>query len=93
MKTLNIDVTKIDKTAIHEGKKGKYLALTLHDRPDEWGNAGFVTQDLGQERRKAGERGPILGNWKNLATPAAAPKTATQPKQGDDFDNCSDIPF
>ncbi len=66
---LKIDVTKIDKTAIHDGKKGKYIDLTLMDNRDgrdQYDNDGFVVQDLGKERRLAGEKGPILGNWKDL---------------------------
>jgi len=66
---VKIDVTKIDRTAIHEGKKGKYIDLTLMDNRDgrdEYGNDGFVIHDLGKERRLAGEKGPILGNWKHL---------------------------
>jgi hypothetical protein len=66
---VKIDVTKIDKTAIHDGKKGKYIDLTLmenRDGRDDYGNDGFVIHDLGKERRLAGEKGPILGNWKDL---------------------------
>ena len=66
---VKIDVTKIDKTAIHDGKKGKYIDLTLmenRDGRDDYGNDGFVIHDLGKERRLAGEKGPILGNWKQL---------------------------
>jgi len=64
-----IDVTKIDKTAIHDGKKGKYIDITLMDNRDgrdQYDNDGFVVQDLGKDRRLAGEKGPILGNWKDL---------------------------
>lgn len=70
MQSLNINVTKIDKTALFEGKNGKYLNLTLmenRDGQDQYGNDGFIVQDLGKERRMAGEKGPILGNWKHLS--------------------------
>jgi hypothetical protein len=36
------------------------------DGRDKFDNDGFVVQDLGKDRRLAGERGPILGNWKDL---------------------------
>lgn len=76
MISININVSKIDKTAIVSGEKGKYIGLTLHDNregPDKFGNDGFVTQDLGKERRLAGERGPILGNWKHVGAKPVAP--------------------
>ncbi len=76
MKTANINVTKIDKTALYEGKNGKYLSLVFFDNkegPDQFGNDGFVTQDLGKERRMAGEKGPIIGNWKEVGTKGPSP--------------------
>ncbi len=79
MQTLNIDVLKIDKSAIYEGKKGKYINLTLMENregEDQYGNHGFIVQDIGKERRESGEKGPIVGNWKHLGqkqTPQAKP--------------------
>jgi len=94
MKTASINVTRIDKTALIEGKNGKYLSLVFFDNkngPDQYGNDGFVTQDLGKERRLAGEKGPILGNWREVGTkPEARPeKNHPQDRGGED----SDIPF
>jgi hypothetical protein len=91
MKTLNINVTKIDKSALYEGKNGKYLSLVLFDRADEYGNSGFVTQDIGKERREAGERGPIIGNWKETGQ-AKPQQTAPVSSPAYDEDH-SDIPF
>ena len=52
------------------GKNGAhYLDLTLMDNRDgvdQYGNNGFCTVDVGKERRLAGEKSPILGNWKDL---------------------------
>jgi len=95
MKTVNLNCSKIDKSALYEGKNGKYLSLVLFDNRDgvdQYGNAGFVTQDIGKERREAGERGPIIGNWKETgpAKPQqAAPSSSTG--SGDDHDDT--IPF
>jgi len=64
---VKLDVTKIDKTAIHHGEKGKYIDITLlgnRDGEDRFGNHYMIVQDLGQTRREAGEKGPILGNGK-----------------------------
>lgn len=98
MQSLNIDVKKIDKSALFEGKKGTYLNLTLHDNKggtDEWGNEGFITQDLGKERRMAGEKGPILGNWKYIGgkPSSTTTTTATRPAGPAVPDDSEDIPF
>jgi hypothetical protein len=72
MKTIRINVSRIEKSAIYEGKNGKYVDLVMfenRDGEDQYGNLGFVTQDIGKERRLAGEKGPILGNWKEIGAP------------------------
>ena len=82
MKTLKINVTKIDKSALFEGKNGKYLDLVLFENKggvDQYGNHGFVTQDIGKQRREAGERGPIIGNWKEVG--GFVPQQPTQHEQ------------
>ena len=105
MKTLKINVTKIDKAALFEGKNGKYLDLVLFDNRDgvdQYGNHGFVTQDIGKARREAGERGPIIGNWKEVGGMVPKPSqherakvNAYQPQedQGQFDDGSDDIPF
>jgi hypothetical protein len=69
---IKLNVSKIDKTALFEGKNGaKYLDLTLMENrngPDQYGNTHMCVQDLGKERRLAGEKGPILGNGKTIGT-------------------------
>lgn len=93
MITISLNVTRIDKTAIVDGKNGKYLSLCLFankNGPDQFGNDGFVTQDLGKERRLAGEKGPILGNYRDFDRQKAEsekPEFRSE-KQDDD-----DIPF
>lgn len=59
----------IKANAIYMTEKTASMDVTLMDNrdgPDQYGNDGFATLDLGKERRLAGERGPILGNWKDL---------------------------
>ena len=47
----------------------KHLADLIED--DQYGQCGMIRQDVGAERRKAGEKGNILGNGKMLqARPA-----------------------
>jgi hypothetical protein len=59
----------IKANAIYMTEKTASMDITLMDNrdgPDDYGNDGFATLDLGKDRRLAGERGPILGNWKDL---------------------------
>jgi len=59
----------IKANAIYMTEKTASMDVTLMDNrdgPDQYGNDGFATLDLGKERRLSGERGPILGNWKDL---------------------------
>jgi hypothetical protein len=59
----------IKANAIYMTEKTASMDVTLMDNrdgPDQYGNHGFATLDLGKDRRLAGERGPILGNWKDL---------------------------
>lgn len=90
MIVIKIDVKKIEKERLFKGEKGTYLDIALMDRPDEYGNEGFVVQSVSKEERLAGVKGPIIGNWKILETkpkPKPAPKPVV-PKLDDD-----DIPW
>jgi len=99
MISINIDVKKIDKAALYIGQKGTYLNLTLMDNrdgTDQYGNDGFVVQDIGKERRMAGEKGPILGNWKQLGQQAPQQRQPSQPapnQTGNEIQEDDDIPF
>jgi len=69
---IKINLAKIDQTAVFEGKNGaRYVDLTLMENKqglDQYGNSHMCVQDLGKERRLAGEKGPILGNGKTIGT-------------------------
>jgi len=106
MQKLNINVSLIDKSELYEGKKGKYLSLTLFENregPDKYGNDGFIVQEISQKRREDGEKGPILGNWKHAGQGAGRtvlPKQSTEPTvpprggyTPDQEDTQDDIPF
>jgi len=78
--SLNIDVTKIDKAHLFQGKSGTYLDVAIWEKPDQYGNDGFVTQGVSKEARARGEKGSIIGNWKhNTPPPAQAPRPAQPP--------------
>ena len=98
----------IKANAIYMTEKTASMDVTLMDNKngqDDYGNDGFATLDLGKDRRLAGERGPILGNWADLdrgqrqgpgrdvsaaeATRRTAPAQAMQPDDEED----ETIPF
>ena len=77
---IKIDVSKIDKERLFQGKKGSYLDATvfLNDEEGQYGDNGMITQSVSKEEREAGVKGNILGNVKILGEfgdnkPAAAP--------------------
>ena len=90
----SINTAKIDKSAMIDGKQGKYIAFTLlenRDGEDQYGNNFMIVQDIGKERRDSGEKGAILGNAKFVkANNAPAPIKPVSQAQDDEFD---DIPF
>ena len=98
----SINLNAIDKSKIIEGKKGKYLPITItvNDEPDQFGNQGPVTMDQTKEEREAKSPKQYLGNvkvvWTNGTFPdkipyegnGAAPQKAKQPAKVED-----DLPF
>jgi len=89
---IKIDVSKIDKERLFQGKKGSYLDATvfLNDEEGQYGDNGMITQSVSKEEREAGIKGNILGNVKILGEfgdnkPAAAPAPAAV--------ESDDIPF
>jgi hypothetical protein len=89
---IKIDVSKIDKERLYQGKKGSYLDATvfLNDEEGQYGDNGMITQSVSKEEREAGVKGNILGNVKILGEfgdnkPASAPATAAV--------ESDDIPF
>ena len=102
MTTVKINVTRILKEHLFEGKAGKYLDLVLmenKDGPDQYGNDGFVIQGVSKEARERGEKGPIIGNWKTVerkmpAQQKPATKPAAQPAPADGAPpEDDDVPF
>lgn len=80
--SLKIDVTKIDKTRLFEGKNGaKYLDLTTFidlAEEDQYGNHGFITQSKKKEEGKEVQL-PILGNTKVFWQDQSAPQAPSMP--------------
>jgi hypothetical protein len=77
---VKLDVTKIDKTKLFQGKQGTYLdaVIFLKDTPDQYGNNGMIVQSVSAEERAQGIKGAILGNVKVMQQQAQQPKTEPQ---------------
>ena len=100
----SIDLTKIPKDKIIEGKKGKYLpiTITLNDETDQFGNQGPVVVQQTKEERDAKTEKTYLGNvkvvWTNGTNVAIAPRQdqaapAAQPVAQAATQQVDDLPF
>jgi hypothetical protein len=66
---VSINLDKIDKSKIIEGKKGKYLNLTVggnRDGEDQYGNTHYVAISQTKEEREAKSPKVYLGNGKEF---------------------------
>jgi len=88
---LKIDVTKIEKSRLYQGQKGKYLTMTAFvdlDNEDQYGNNGMITH-----KKEQGEDGqtPILGNskvfWKDNGNSQQSPQQQHQQQQKQNAQN------
>jgi hypothetical protein len=81
----SIDLTKIPREKIVEGKKGKYLnvVVTINDEVDQYGNNASITVDQTPEERQAKEAKTYLGNakivWSNGNMPSPPPRDGQAP--------------
>lgn len=65
MISISIDVMKIEKQRLFDGKKGTYLDCVLIETPNnEYGNDYMVVQSVSKEEREQGVKGTVLGNAK-----------------------------
>ena len=86
---IKLDVTKIEKHRLFKGKKGGiYLDATTFinlDEQDQYGQNGFISQDVSKEERDQGVKGPIIGNVKVFYRDDEQPRQEQPPED--------DIPF
>ena len=94
----SINLSDIPKDKIIEGKKGKYLPLTItiNDEKDKFGNDGPVTVAQSKEEREAKEAKTYLGNvqvvWTNGSVPQPTPRDGQPMQQSAPVAN-DDLPF
>lgn len=94
----SINLSEIPKDKIIDGKKGKYLPLTItiNDEKDKFGNDGPVTVAQSKEEREAKEAKQYLGNvqvvWTNGSVPQPTPRDGQPMQQTAPVAN-DDLPF
>ena len=89
---IKIDVKKIEKARLYQGKNAIYLDATCFinlDEQDQYGNHGMITQDVSKTEKEDGVKGPILGNvkifWKDENNQRQQPQQQQQPQPDDDI--------
>ena len=62
----SIDLTKIEKSKVIDGKKGKYINITMfvNDEVDQFGNNASIIMSQTKEEREAKTPRVYLGNGK-----------------------------
>ena len=94
----SINLNAIDKSKIIEGKKGKYLPITItvNDEPDQFGNQGPVCIEQSKEERESKVAKTYLGNvkvvWSNGNNVQPAPRDG-EPAQAQTAPQVDDLPF
>ena len=95
----SINLSAIPKDKIIEGKKGKYLPITItvNDEPDQFGNQGPVVVDQTKEEREAKTAKTYLGNckvvWTNGTFPDRIPFEQNQSQPTAKVAAEPDLPF
>ena len=79
----NINLSKIDKSKIYEGKKGKYYPVTvvINNEVGEYGDSGYIMTEQTKEQREAKEQKSYLGNVKVIWTDGQNVSTTDKPVQ------------
>ena len=79
----NINLSKIDKSKIYEGKKGKYYPVTvvINNEVGEYGDSGYIMTEQTKEQREAKEQKSYLGNVKDIWTDGQNVSTTDKPVQ------------
>jgi len=95
----SINLANIDKSKVIDGKKGKYLpiTITLNDEVDQFGNQGPVVIAQTKEEREAKVAKTYLGNvqvvWTNGDNVAAAPRQDQPAQAAPAAAPVDDLPF
>lgn len=86
--SLTINVDKIDKSQIYEGKKGRYITLTVIPTPNSEHNEYMCVQYI-----KGEQENPILGNGNDLNFDNPSTSNNSQPAAAEATGKDDDLPF
>ena len=95
----SINLNSIPKDKIYQGKKGKYLpiTITLNNEPDQFGNQGPVVVEQTKDERDAKAAKTYLGNvkvvWTNGQNVDTAPRDDNQSAPAPAQAPAEDLPF
>jgi len=95
----SINLNNIPKDKIYNGKKGKYLpiTITLNDEVDQFGNQGPVVVEQTKDERDAKAAKTYLGNvkvvWTNGQNVDTAPRDDNQSAPAPAQAPAEDLPF
>jgi hypothetical protein len=95
----SINLNEIPKDKIINGKKGKYLpiSITLNDEPDQFGNQGPMIVEQTKEERDAKTAKTYLGNvkvvWTNGNNVDTVPRDNVQAAPAPAAVDDGDLPF
>ena len=99
----SINLTNVPKDKIIQGKKGKYIpvSITVNDEEDQFGNFGPIIVDQTKEEREAKAAKTYLGNvrvvWSNGTFPSPPAfqggQAKAQPKAEPAAAKEDDLPF
>ena len=97
--TGSINLSNIPKDKIIDGKKGKYLpiSISINDELDQFGNQGPIMVSQTKEEREAKTAKTYLGNvkvvWGNGVMPDPAPRDGERQPKPEPMVESNDLPF
>ena len=89
----SIDLTKIDKGRIIEGKNGQKfypISIIINDQKDQYNNDVSITEGQTKEERERKEKKKYIGNGRILWN---KPVTSPAGFSGESFEPSTDLPF
>ncbi len=91
----SIDLSKIDKAKITEGKNGaKYynILISVNDEKNQFGQDVSISENQSKEDRDGGVKKNYLGNGKTIWSGQVLKKQTSAPVENTPYNN-DDLPF